>query len=221
MQERYRSDYDGEFVILRTYFKDGQKLQDKEWIPNPVENQYLSARAAVIGYGQSREKFQVKKLQDHRGGLLGSKRLQTYGAQGCWPELRFDFYVENDQDSLRKLIKHRYMETCTVYSNVKNCIKYPGQFYLTPYNVKLTNIATAIYIAAFDGHKEIFLLGVDGTLENGEFNIKEATSINNVIRTYSNTTFYFVTDWVGQTWYRNHTNVKTINYNEFVSYCDI
>ncbi len=158
MQERYRTDYDGEFVILNTFYKDGKKQQEKEWVANPIENQYISARAAIIGNGTSREKFNVKNIEDHRGGLLGKKRLQTYGAQGCWRELRCDFYVEDQQQTLEEIIQSKYAEKSVVYTGVKNLLKYPGEFYLVPYGVKKPSIVTAIYLAAFDGHKEIYLL---------------------------------------------------------------
>jgi hypothetical protein len=35
----------------------------------------------------------------------------------------------------------------------------PGEFYLIPYKPRIIDMATIIYLAAFDGHKEIFLLG--------------------------------------------------------------
>jgi len=48
IQERYRADYPGEFVVLKTRLENGQKVQEREWIPNPVENQHISSRAAVV-----------------------------------------------------------------------------------------------------------------------------------------------------------------------------
>lgn len=221
MQERYRSDYDGEFVILNTRYENGKKIQEKEWIANPIENQYISARAAVIGHGESRERFNIKNIEDHRGGLLGKKRLQTYGAQGCWKELRCDFYVENKSDQLEEIISTGYAEKSTVYTGVKNCIAYPGEFYLVPYNVKMSTVATALYIAAFDGHKELYLLGVDGTVDDKQFNRKEANDIVNVIETYKNSMFYFVSDRQIPDCFRKPTNVKAMGYREFISHCDV
>lgn len=220
MQERYRTDYDGEFVILNTRYEDGKKIQDKEWIPNPIENQYISARAAVVGHGVSREKFNIKNIQDHRGGLLGRKRLQVYGSQGCWQELRCDFYVENDAEQLEQIIETGYAESSTVYTGVKNCIAFPGEFYLIPYNLKLNPVATAMYIAAFDGHKEIYLLGVDSIVDD-VFNQKEAADILKVINTYRTSTFYFISDMNVEPCFRSCQNVKTMGYREFISHCDV
>jgi hypothetical protein len=220
MQERYRSDYDGEFVILNTSYQGGQKIQEREWVANPIENQYISSRAAIIGQGASREAFNIKHIEDHRGGLLGSKRLQTYGAEGCWQELRCDFYISLDNQELANIIEKNYVEKSTVYTRVRNLFQFPQQFYLIPYNIKLCSIATAMYIAAFDGHKELFLIGVDGTI-NEQANQKVIQNINQVIQTYSNTEFTFVSDQTVESVFRKNTNVKTMDYRTWISYCDV
>lgn len=221
MQERYRKDYDGEFVILNTTFKNGKKTQDREWVENPIENQYISARAAIIGNGFSREKFDIKKIENHKGGLLGKKSLQIYGSAGCWNELRCDFYVEHDANQLEQIIETGYVERSTVYTDVYNCITYPGEFYLIPYNVKLYPTATAIYIAAFDGHTEIFLIGADATDASYIFRQNEANSTCRVINTYKSTTFYFVSDYAVPDCFKSLPNTKIITYREFISYCDV
>ena len=79
IKPRYRRDYDGEFVIVETIITDNAKKYTREWIPNTVENHHLSGRAAVIGSRESQARFDHRRLQDHRGGLLAKKSLQTYG----------------------------------------------------------------------------------------------------------------------------------------------
>ena len=49
IQTRYRSDYTGEFVVTRTRMANGRGQQSREWIPNSIDNQHISGRAAVIG----------------------------------------------------------------------------------------------------------------------------------------------------------------------------
>ena len=100
MPERYRTEYDGEFVIVSNRIIDGKKEQEREWIENPIDNQHISGRAAVIGDGQSRYntiyhgKLNLKnKIEKHKGWHLGRKRLQSYGSEGCWQEMQCDFYV--------------------------------------------------------------------------------------------------------------------------------
>ena len=77
MEARYRTDYAGEFVILESKWAGGKKEETREWIPNPIENHHLSGRAAVIGSNIDKWQFDYTRLQRHRGGLLGSKKLQT------------------------------------------------------------------------------------------------------------------------------------------------
>ncbi len=62
MLERYRKEYDGEFVIVENKISGGKKYQEREWIDNPIENQHISGRAAVIGGGNSRKNTRQKTL---------------------------------------------------------------------------------------------------------------------------------------------------------------
>jgi len=223
IQERYRKDYDGEFVIVKTSFKNGQKHQEREWIPNPIENNYISARAVVIGSGASRSRFPIHRLQGHKGGLLGKKRLQSYGSEGCWRELQCDFYVDTAFNDQQELIDSGYAERVTVYTGAKQCIAYPGEFYMIPYNVSLTSDAgLAMYLAAFDGHNEIYCVGVDGTDQNNNYNNKVVQQIETVINVYSKTKFIFVNNNANlpPAW-RQNKNYDYMSYSEFVSNCDV
>ena len=222
MQERYRTDYDGEFVILSTSFRNGKKEQQREWVPNAIQNQHTSGRAAVIANGKSRSKFPIKKLENHRGGLLGSKRLQTYGCLNSWKELQLNFYVELDGRNLPDLIETKYQESTIVYTTAKNCIYNPGEFYIIPYGVTLHPIALSMYLAAFDGHKEVFCLGVDGILDNNEVDLSFVIHVEKVIKTYQNTRFTFVNNegQIPEIW-KKCFNCSCINYPTFISYCDV
>lgn len=222
MQERYRSDYDGEFVILNTEYVDGQKIQHREWIEDPIEVSHISGRAVVIGNGTSRKKFNVKKLENHKGGLLGCLMLQTYGVQGCWKELKTDFYVELDSGELEKVIESGIQENVVVYTSTRNCLKHPGEFYLIPYNTKLQPVAIPIWIAAFDEHKEIFLVGIDAVDDNNVPRHKEVQDVYKVLSTYNKTKFVIVNDSrnVPDLW-RSCPNVRLMDYLTFKSYCDI
>ena len=79
MEARFRVDYAGEFVITGSTWGSGKKTETREWIANPIENQHISGRAACIGSAFDQGTFDYTRLQRHRGGLLGSKKLQTYG----------------------------------------------------------------------------------------------------------------------------------------------
>ena len=47
--QRYRTDYDGEFVITAATWSMGRKSLTKEWVDRSVTNTHVSNRAACIG----------------------------------------------------------------------------------------------------------------------------------------------------------------------------
>jgi len=229
MPERYRTEYDGEFVIVSNRVINGKKEQEREWIENPIENQHISGRAAVIGNGQSRyhTRYNGKlnlqyKIEQHKGWHLGRKRLQSYGTEGCWQEMQCDFYVEFDELKLAQLKEEKYQEKVTVYSNARNCINDPGEYYLVPYGVRGKSISVATWLACFDGHKEIFLIGADALDKEDMPDVKTVKEMNAVFETYSTTKFYYVSDGVSpHDMWRKNANFNHMSYAEFVSYCDI
>ena len=222
LQERYRKDYIGEFVVIKTVWKNGKKEQEREWVDNPIENQHISGRAAVIGNGASKNDFNVQILERHRGGLLGSKRLQTYAADGIWTQMRPDFYISNNKVELAEILSSTHSDDTIVYTSAKKCIDNPGKFYLIPYDTMLDDIAIATWLAVFDGHLEIFLIGVDGTGPTRNINNKQIIDINEVIKTYSGVKFFAVADGANppDVW-RKNLNFSILPYRQWFNYCDV
>ena len=220
IQARHRRDYDGEFVITRTRLANGRGQQIREWIPNSVENQHISGRAAVIGSGVDRERFDYVRLQRHRGGLLGKKRLQTYASGTIWSEMPVDFFVTINRNAARAIHAADYQKQSVVYTTPGLCIAYPGDFFLVPMSPQLSEIALAVYLAAFDQHQEIFLLGY-----NNETPVEDSgwiSHVNSIFEAYAETRFVLVGASVNMpdAW-RNNRNVDTMKYRDFVTYCDI
>lgn len=220
MEARYRTDYAGEFVILETRWGGGKKDETREWIPNPIENHHLSGRAACIGSDIDKEHFNYTRLQRHRGGLLGSKKLQTYGTGSIAQEMRLDFAVETQPVGLANILNTGYQRDNIVYTTPRNCINHPGEFYLIPYKPRLIDMAIAIYLAAFDGHKEIFLLGYTDQTNGNALNWQ--SHITDIFLAYSGVKFYLVGEstrmpgeWV------DCFNTQTMTYREFISYADV
>lgn len=220
--QRFRTDYDGEFVVIDTVWKGGRKLQSREWIANPIVNQHISGRAVVIGNGDSQRSDVTPRLEKHRGGLLGKKKLQTYGCHNSWTHMRLDFCVEYEQDALQKIAESNYNDNTVVYTTTRNCLRMPGQFYIIPYGVRLEPAALAAYLAAFDGHQEIFFVGVDGKHPDGTDDVATIRDVTAVIKSYPGVQFVFVTDgaYPPDAW-RNNANAKWSNYKDFISYCDV
>lgn len=219
---RYRQHYDGEFIITDTKYSGGMKIQNREFIANQVSNEHISGRAAVIGQDISVRDDVVKRLENHKGGLLSSKKLQTYGCEGAWKKIRLDFYVGNDPKELSDLVDKNIPQNTVVYSTTRNCLRFPEQLYPIPYAVRLAPGAQAAYIAAFDGHKEVFILGVDGMCPPSVVDPRSLSDMIHVFRAYSSTKFILVTDGAKppEGW-RNFANVDTWDYRKFITYCDV
>jgi len=220
MQARHRSDYPGEFVILESKWSGGKKIETREWIANPIENHHLSGRAACIGSDLDQKHFDYTRLQHHRGGLLSSKKLQTYGTGTVALTMRLDFAIETNVDKLTKLLEIDYQIDNVVYTSPRQCIAYPGEFYLIPMRPRIVDIATLVYLAAFDGHKEIFMLGYTDETKGGHTDWID--QIATVFGAYTGTKFYLVGEstrmpdsWV------SCSNAQTMSYRDFIGYCDV
>jgi hypothetical protein len=220
MEERYRTDYAGEFIVTNSRWVNGHKEQTREWIPNPIDNQHISGRAACIGSTFERDIFDYTRLQRHRGGLLGSKKLQTYGIGAVAQQMRLDFTVETNPDKLKDILSTDYQQTNTVYTNPRNCLAYPGEFYLIPLNPHLLDIGQILYLAAFDNHKEIFMLGY--TKDTPVDSPNWTTQVRTVIDAYPGTLFYMIgeTTNMPDIWLEA-ANGRNLTYREFISYCDV
>jgi hypothetical protein len=218
--ERYRTDYTGEFIITQSVWSGGKKRQRREWIPNPIENQHISGRAVCIGADHDSNQFDYTILQRHRGGLLGSKKLQTYGLGFAAKQMRLDFTIETDDAILKELIESHHYQDNIIYTTPRNCLKYPGVFYLTPYNPVIIKHALALYLAAFDGHKEIFMLGYNQQTDAG--NTAWQAHVAQVISAYTGTKFVIVgmPHHAPDAWLE-FANVERMTYREFISYCDV
>lgn len=220
IQTRYRRDYDGEFVIVETRLTDGTSHQTREWIPNAIENHHSSGRAAVIGSRALSHRFQYQRLQRHRGGLLGRKRLQTYGTGDLWRDMKFDFFACTHRAEITAMADQGYDQRSTVFTTARICIENPGRFYLIPFAPQVDALALPVYLAAFDGHSEVFLIGYCHETPSGSRSWIQ--DIDSVISAYAGTQFVLVgvEGNMPESWC-SHSNVRCITVRDFVSYCDV
>lgn len=220
IEARYRQDYDGEFVVVNTNIHLGIKQQRREWVPNPIINQNVSRRAAVIGSAADQKRFDFRRLARHRGGLHGRLRLQTYGTADIWRHMPLNFYCNTQRPVLTQISTTDYPEKSIVYTSSRFCLMFPGKFYMVPYQPMLDDLAAAIYLAAFDGQQEIFLLGYAQDMHGTR--TTWAQDMASVLAAYSSHEFRFVgvASNLDPSWL-SLPNVTTMEYRKFISYCDI
>ena len=220
IREQYRSDYEGEFVITESKWSAGKKTQNREWVENPVNNQHISGRAACIASDVDKERFDYTRLQRHKGGLLGSKKLQTYGTGSITKEMRLDFAVEINKPILQDILARAYSTDNIVYTTTRNCLVNPGEFYLIPYNTLMAMEALILWLAAFDGHKEIFMIGYNN--ETLGLTSEWMSHVNTVISVFPSVKFTLVgEETIMPVQWRKNANVNCVDHRTFVTYCDV
>ena len=220
IREQYRADYEGEFVITESKWSGGKKTQNREWVPNPIDNQHISGRAACIASDVDKSRFDYTRLQRHKGGLLSSKKLQTYGTGITTKEMRLDFAVETNKEILQDILDRKYSSDNIVYTTTRNCLINPGEFYLIPYNTLMAIEALILWLAAFDGHKEIFMIGYNN-LTKGTTS-EWMSHVNSVISVFPSVKFTLVgEETIMPREWRKNANVECFDYRKFVTYCDV
>ena len=220
IKEQYRSEYEGEFVITESKWSGGKKTQNREWVPNPINNQHISGRAACIASDADKARLDYTRLQRHKGGLLGSKKLQTYGTGIITKEMRLDFAVETNKEILQDILDRKYLTDNIVYTTTRNCLVNPGEFYLIPYNTLMAMEALILWLAAFDGHKEIYMIGYNN-LTKGTTS-EWMSHVNTVISVFPSVKFTLVGEkTIMPVEWRKNANVECMTHRGFVTHCDV
>jgi len=238
----YAAEYEGEFMIHATRIEDGQRVEDREWIPGTLTNNDHRGNAVIIGNGESREKFNLRLLADHKGGLFASLKVQTYGCNALYRDFTPDFLISNTDDMVEEIANSGYCDNNIVFSNARQMVKNPGKFHLVPQNLTMNAGSVATYLAAFHGHRNIYLIGFDnqeadnmnnnlyaGTNAYSDANTKINSSkwiahMQRLFNAYIDTTFHYVhpnAAYVLPEKWKWCTNLKLKNYRDYISELDI
>ena len=159
----FRSNYAGENVVKELRLEGGRWHPTTEYVPSAITNTQISNKAVVLGNGPSRLELApnfLSALQNHRGGLLASGRVQTYGCNAIVRDFAPDFVVANDALA-SELVNGGYCDDMIIYGTAEMVLSYPGKFYLVPQNPNWDSGAVAAYLACFDGHTTVYLIGFD------------------------------------------------------------
>lgn len=179
--KRYRSNYIGEEAVVARNYINNIWCDTTEYITNVISNNQTSNQAVIIGNGPSRLEFNLSVIFNHRGGLLGADTVQSYGCNALYRDYTPDFLVVRN-DIVAEVAISDYIKNNIVYTSPIQLIHYPNKFYAIPYDPYCDVGTTAAYIAAFDGHKKIFLIGFDNQDTPGyNYNVYADTNGYNAI----------------------------------------
>jgi len=250
IKQLYRTDYHGEDVNVEAIYKDAEWSYVKEFIANPIDFKPLSSRAVVIGNGTSRLDFDIKNfLPFHTGPLdtqwwpqYGRKNFYTYGCNALYREYAPDFLIATGKEIVAEIAASGYADERIVYANASELSDYPGKFQFIPQDPQYNSGALAAYLAAFDGHKKIFLIGFDSNDTPGyNYNVYAGTpgypgtytdiledywcrSLAIIFNTYPDVEFVRVSPTVGfrvpEIW-KYYKNFRSITFRQFIIECDI
>mgnify|MGYP003351345998 CR=1 FL=1 len=190
--------------------------------------------AFVIGNGISRQSISLPLVQRYG---------KTYGCNALYRDFAPDFLVAVGDTIVEEIANSDYPTDKIVYAHAEELLAYPGKFYLIPQNLKYNAGTIAAYIAAFDGHKKVFLLGFDshygdaepvnnvyrdtngyapsGTLTSGEFADR---ALAHVVSVYNDVDFVRVASVASMAIHSELNalpNFRQVDYRQFVAEADI
>lgn len=227
LKQIYRSNYAGESIVTSLVLSNQEWTPETEFVPNSVFNSHTTKQAIAIANGPSRNQFDLSFIANHKGGVLSADKLQSYGCNDLYTEFTPDFLVATNNDVIKTLSTSSYVRDHIVYTNAQSLLEYPGKFYLTPQSPAYDAGALAAYMACFDGHRKVFLLGYDGytNADTPETNDGFWTkTLRSVVRTYSEVEFIRVmplATYECATSLLSLPNFRQISFRDFVLEADI
>ena len=251
IKKLYRVDYTGEDIIKDLVYSGQEWVRTAEFVPNRINNNQISNQAVVIGNGPSRLALYSRAngdniftlLNTHKGGLLASGRLQSYGCNALARDFLPDFLVVNDHTIAQEYITRGICDNNIVYATAEIVLDFPNKFYLIPQNPHWNAGTLATYLACFDGHTKIFFLGFDANSNepNVNYNVYTNTagyqadasasteayfikSLSMIMEVYSNVEFVRVmpdTSWYCPEQWKYQLNFRQISFNDFVIEADL
>jgi hypothetical protein len=238
----FRKDYQGEDVITDLVRTNNQWNKTQEYIPNQISNLQVSNRALIIGNGPTRLGMDLDVIKNHKAGIRGRNRLQSYGCNALYRDFTPDFLVATGDEIVSEIADSDYCSEHIVYANAWAVAGYTQKFYLIPQDPAWDAGSLATYLACFDGHKKIFLIGFDGSDPSGrDWNIYNGTAgylpitstisgefwsvaMEKIFNTYSDVEFIRVMPTASyrmpERW-KYATNLRQIDFRQFVIEADL
>jgi hypothetical protein len=209
--------------------------------------------AVVIGNGVSVGEFDLTKILPYRESTpwgevtdwitkRQTQNFSTYGCNALYRNFKPDYLVLTGKGIIEEVAQSTVDKPNIVYANTKFLELYPNKFSFLPQNPDFNSGAIAAYMAAFDGHKTIYLLGFDGIDSSDNiYNIFAGTpnypnvsatinedywnkSLQTVMHVYSDIEFVRVCptkNYRQPAVWKDCTNFRQIDFRQFVLEADI
>ena len=183
IQKLYRKDYRGDEVITNRVYQNSKWNPTTEFIPTESLFTPESNSAVVLGNGPTRLEFDCSRFLDYRkpnhpwSAKENKINFLTYGCNAFFRDYRPDFLIATGDTLLTEVANSGYCDSRVVYANNEPLTRFPGKFNLIPQNPQFNSGAIAAYLAAFDGHKKVYMLGFDGNdTPNYNYNVYNGTT---------------------------------------------
>ena len=163
--------------------------------------------AIVLGNGLTRNDPGIQKLLNVNSKKVAEAYKLVYACnRAVEDEMNYDYYVIKNRIFLANIPSTRVNQTYLPYDIF---LDYSVNYNLIPHVSYFDAGASAAYLACFDGHKKIFLMGFDGDYGNGFKTVYDGTDgygdgtgtvdyaswvmyLERVMYIYSNVEFYRV-----------------------------
>lgn len=229
----YRKDYQGEVVT------DGRQTPPARYFVKPRKLFYrepakIPTRAMVIGNGVSRinETFDLFFRTNAKRPIQGYKI--TYACNGAAWDMNVDNYIVTNRILMGHIRDQKLWSQFHVPSDMYIDYKIPN---MIPFVNGLDAGSYAAFLAAFDGHSEVWMFGFDRQHNNTNNNVyadkptydstntkinSEQWDINlaNICKCYSDVKFYRVGVQNGSRLLESCENFRDVNYNAAVKLGD-
>lgn len=161
MQKLLREDYRGENIVVNSDRVNGVRVDEKQWLPNTIAMSH-SGYALVVGNGYTRADYKKWITGYHvftKHG--GTHPLTVYGCNYAYLDVKPHFLVVKNRFVADKIVTDGYADGNIVLTGASNMLRFENKFHLIPFDPQLNAGATALYLAAFDGHKRVYFWAFD------------------------------------------------------------
>ncbi len=253
LQKLYRKDITAETVnLVGLFIDDSWRYQNEDIAISQFPT--LSDHAVVVGNGVTANQFDLTIFLPYRESTPWgettpwiTKRQRrnffTYGCNAIYRNFKLDFITCTGDGIIKEIAEStRDKSGSLFYANSKYLEKYPGEFNFLPQNPDFNAGAMAAYMAAFDGHQRVFMLGFDGVdTPDNNYNMFAGSanypplnypinqdywvkSLRTVMNVYSDTEFIRVCPtkkFVTPDAWKDCLNYRQIDFRQFVVEADI